>query len=106
MPLLLPRMLSVSNCATFAAELSGSGSSTASAAASAPSSPAAAAAAAEAAPAAASAGAAYVSADAWRPVEVLGFGRLAHVFASKQKPKLLTLYGSDFRCVRDARVWP
>ena len=31
-------------------------------------------------------------------VHVVGFGKTASVFSSKQKPKELTIYGSDFRC--------
>ncbi len=30
-------------------------------------------------------------------VHVVGFGKTASVFSSKQKPKELTIYGSDFR---------
>ena len=30
-------------------------------------------------------------------VAVVGFGRTVHVFGSKQRPKKLTIYGSDFR---------
>lgn len=31
-------------------------------------------------------------------VHIVGFGKTVHVFRSKQKPKKLTMYGSDFRC--------
>ena len=31
-------------------------------------------------------------------VHIVGFGKTVHVFSSKQKPKKLTIYGSDFRC--------
>ena len=31
-------------------------------------------------------------------VHIVGFGKTASVFSSKQKPKELTVYGSDFRC--------
>jgi len=31
-------------------------------------------------------------------VHVVGFGKTVSVFSSKQKPKELTIYGSDFRC--------
>lgn len=30
-------------------------------------------------------------------VHIVGFGKTASVFSSKQKPKELTIYGSDFR---------
>ena len=30
-------------------------------------------------------------------VAVVGFGRTVHVFGSKQRPKKLKIYGSDFR---------
>ena len=33
-------------------------------------------------------------------VHVVGFGKTVSVFSSKQKPKELTVYGSDFRCAR------
>jgi len=45
----------------------------------------------------ASHGSSYVLTDSGRPVEIVGFGTRAHIFESKQKPKLLTIYGSDFR---------
>ena len=36
-------------------------------------------------------------------VAVVGFARAVHVFDSKQRPKKLTIYGSDFRCGR--QIW-
>ena len=30
---------------------------------------------------------------------VVGFGKMVDVFSSKQRPKKLTIYGDDFRCV-------
>ena len=33
-------------------------------------------------------------------VHIVGFGKTASVFSSKQKPKELTIYGSDFRYPR------
>ncbi len=32
-------------------------------------------------------------------VHVVGFGKTVNVFSSKQRPKELTIYGSDFKCV-------
>lgn len=31
---------------------------------------------------------------------IVGFGKTVSVFSSKQKPKELTIYGSDFKCVQ------
>lgn len=31
-------------------------------------------------------------------VHIVGFGRTVNVFSSKQRPKELTIYGSDFKC--------
>jgi phosphatidylinositol kinase/protein kinase (PI-3 family) len=35
-------------------------------------------------------------------VHVAGFGKTVNVFSSKQRPKELTIYGSDFRSVHTA----
>ena len=37
-------------------------------------------------------------------VSVVGFGRSVHVFGSKQRPKKITIYGSDFRCAPRFRL--
>lgn len=30
------------------------------------------------------------------PLTIVGFGKAVHVFSSKQAPKKITIYGSDF----------
>lgn len=83
MPLLLPKMLSMSNAAAFALEYSLTPSSSSS-----------------------STGAQFVLADSAGPVAIHDFGKFVTTFSSKQMPKKLLLHGSDFRwaCSRGAQL--
>lgn len=72
---MLPKMMSIANSVSLAQELAFNSTSNA----------------------AAGSGSSFVLLDAQRPVQIVGFGRRAHIYDSKQKPKLLTIYGSDFR---------
>eukprot|EP00879_Flechtneria_rotunda_P006358 GHRR01006682.1.p1 GENE.GHRR01006682.1~~GHRR01006682.1.p1 ORF type:complete len:951 (+),score=449.54 GHRR01006682.1:412-3264(+) len=83
-PLLLPKMLSMSNAATFAAEysLSNNTGNTSSSGSSSYSG---------------GTGATHLLSDAQGPVAIYDFGRYAATFSSKQKPKRITIHGSDFR---------
>jgi len=74
-PLLLPKMMAIANSISLALELTFNSTSSA----------------------AASSDSTYVLADVQRPVQIVGFGRRAKIYDSKQKPKLVTIYGSDFR---------
>ena len=41
-----------------------------------------------------------------QPARISSFGQTAHVFASKQRPIKITIYGNDFRCARSKLCVP
>jgi hypothetical protein len=82
-PLLLPKMLSMSNAAAFALEYNLTPSSSSSSNGGSSSS--------------SSAGSQILLADSAGPVAVHDFGKFVTTFSSKQMPKKLVLHGSDFR---------
>lgn len=80
-PLLLPKMLSISNTAAFALEYTAATAATTGVASS-----------------SSTPGSSFLLADSAAIVCIHDFGKYVTTFASKQKPKLLTIHGSDFRC--------
>jgi hypothetical protein len=80
-PLLLPKMLSMSNAAAFALEYNLTTTSSSAGPTSSSS----------------STGSGFLLADSSRPVAVHDFGKFVTTFGSKQMPKKLVVHGSDFR---------
>ena len=88
-PLLMPKMLSMSNTAAFALEH---------AAITAPNTHRGTTAAASSSSGSSSVpGSSYLVTDSGSAVCIHDFGKYVTTFASKQKPKLITIHGSDFR---------
>jgi hypothetical protein len=81
-PLLLPKMLSMSNAAAFALEYNLATSSNSNHSSSSSS----------------STGSGFLLDDSSGPTAIHDFGKFVTTFGSKQLPKKLLVHGSDFRC--------